>query len=32
MGKTEALKREKTLKGWTMKKKLALIANSYSQK
>jgi len=31
VGKTEALKRERTLKGWTMKKKLDLIANFYSQ-
>ena len=31
MGKTEALKRERTLKGWTRKKKLDLIAKAYSQ-
>ena len=28
MGKAEALKRERTLKGWTRKKKLALIAQT----
>jgi predicted GIY-YIG superfamily endonuclease len=31
MGKAEALKRERTLKGWTRKKKLALIAEASSQ-
>jgi predicted GIY-YIG superfamily endonuclease len=31
MGKVEALKRERTLKGWTRKKKLALIAQASSQ-
>lgn len=31
MGKAEALKRERTLKGWTRKKKLDLIAQASSQ-
>ena len=31
MGKAEALKRERTLKGWTRKKKLELIAKGSSQ-
>jgi predicted GIY-YIG superfamily endonuclease len=31
MGKAEALKRERTLKGWTRKKKLELIAKAFSQ-
>jgi predicted GIY-YIG superfamily endonuclease len=31
MGKAEALKRERTLKGWTRKKKLELIAKASSQ-
>jgi len=31
MGKGEALKRERTLKDWTRKKKLALIAKASSQ-
>ena len=30
-GKAEALKRERTLKGWTRKKKLELIAKGSSQ-
>ena len=31
MGKAEALKRERTLKGWSRKKKLDLIAQAPSQ-
>jgi predicted GIY-YIG superfamily endonuclease len=31
MGKAKALKRERTLKGWTREKKLALIAQASSQ-
>ena len=31
MSKADALKRERTLKGWTRKKKLALIAKASSQ-
>jgi predicted GIY-YIG superfamily endonuclease len=32
MRKPEALKRERTLKGWTRKKKLELIAKASSQR